>query len=278
MKKSTNPIFTKLRLSRKALAIPMTFMILFVTTMSLIGVMYYFSIERVNSQGATLKISAAKQDMISLDQSILSAAWQPGSSRVIQISDSSGKTNIQPLNNSLAVSIADGLNINEIIYNQTIGQVSYELPYTNSADIGLYLKGDSRTVVNQSGSVMTQLYITNGVEHPEIQLCYRPVVSYTTAGQEDNKTVNNMRIYIINLNTSDAMSLYGQLPLKVSCESTQITKLTYNATNSTQTLYVTSVLNGVTGQVSVPISSTANGSIINVETVVCNLKIQRCVI
>lgn len=255
----------------------MTFMILFVTTMGLISVMYYFSVERVNSQSATLKISTAKQDMISLDRSILSAAWQPGSSRVIDISDSGGKTNIQPLNNSLAISITDGVNISQVIYNQTIGQVSYELPYANSADTGLFLKGDSRTIVNQSGQVMTQLYITNGVEHPEIQLCYRPAVSYTTAGQEDGKTVNNLRIYIINLNTSDAMALYGQLPLKVSCESTQITTLTYNASNSTQVLNVTSILNGVLGQVSVPISSTENGAIINVETVLCNLKIQRCV-
>ena len=84
---------------------------MFVTSMGLIGIMYYFSIERVNSQSTTLEVTTAKQDMISLDQSILSAAWQPGSSRVITIGDSGGKTNIQPLNNSLAINITDGLSI-----------------------------------------------------------------------------------------------------------------------------------------------------------------------
>lgn len=276
--KQNKRLFAKFHCSKKALAIPMTFMILFVTSMGLIAVMYYYSIERVNSQSATLLIATAKQDMASLDQSILSAAWQPGSSRLIDIRNSGGKTNILPLNNSLVISIADGVNISEAIYNQTIGQVIYELPYADTVDIGLYLKGDGRTIVNQSGSVMTQLYITNGAEHQEILLYYRPVVSYTTGGEEDGKTVNNLRIYIINLNTSETLSLYGELPFKTSCESIQTTKLTYNTSNSTQTLNITSVLNGATGQVSAPVSSTQNGAIIYVELVECNLKIARCVI
>ena len=269
-------MLVKFSRSRIALAIPVSFMILFVTMLGLISITYYFSVEKVKSQSATLKISTAKQDMISLDQSILSAAWQPGSSRVIDISDSGGKTTIQPFTNTLAIGIADGATINEVIYNQTIGRVAYELPYADSPDTGLFLKGDSRTIVNQSGSSMTQLYITNGAEHAEILLCYRPTVSYATAGLEDGKIVNNLRIYIINLNTSDAISLYGQLPLKASCESTQITTFTYNLSYSLQSLNVISILNGEMGQVSVPISSTENGAIINIEPVLCNLKIQRC--
>ncbi len=264
--------------SKKALAVPVTFMILFVTSLGLISVMYYFSVERINSQSTTLEASTAKQDMMSLDQAILSAAWQPGSSRVIDIRDSGGETNIQPLTNDLSISVTDDVNISQVIYNQTIGQVIYDLPSTYSADIGLYLSGDGRTIINDSSSVMTQLYITNVGEGPEISLCYRPEVSYFTSGQENGETVNDLRIYIINLNSSDAFELYGELPLKVSCESIQTSTLAYNVSNSTQVLSITSVLNGASGQISVPISSTDNGAIINVEMVVCNLNITRCVI
>ena len=86
-----------------------------------------------------------------------------------------------------------------------------------------------------------------------------------------------MRIYVVNLNASEAISLFGKVPLKVSCVTTQITTVTYNLAYDPVTLRVTSVLDGVSGQVSIPVSSTASGAIINIEMVLCNAAIQRCV-
>jgi len=231
--------FAKLHRSRRALAIPATFLILFISMLSIISITYYFAIEKVNTRSTTLKIATAKQDMLSFDETLLAVLWQLGS--------------------------------------ETIGQVMYELPYSETPDTGLFLKGDSRTITNQSGSVVTQLSIRSGAQHPEILLRYRPTVSYTTAGVESDKAVNNVRIYVVNLNSSETIALFGKVPLKISCVATQITTTTYDLSYEPETLLFTSILEGVSGQVSVPISSTASGAIINVEIVLCNITIQRWV-
>lgn len=270
-------LFTKLRRSKRAIAIPATFLILFASTLGLISVTYYFAVERVNAHSQTLKISSAKQDLIFLDENLVSVVWQPGSARTVWVSDSGGKLNVQPLANSLEISVTDNRDINETVFNETTGQLTYELPYSESPETGLFLKGDSRAIANNSGSSMTQLYIRSGAEHPEIALRYRPAVSSSTMGTEGNKIVNNIRIYVVNLNSSDSIALYGEVPLRISFESTQITTATFSLSYVPDALLVTSVLDGTSGQVSVPISGTAYGAIVNVEVVQCNIKVARSV-
>jgi len=268
---------TKWRRSRRALAIPATFMILFVSMLGVVSITYYFAVEKVNTRSTTLKIVTAKQDMLAFDENLRATLWQPGSARTFEFSDSGGKLNVQPSTNSLAISVTDNRDVAATLLNETIGQVLYELPYSETADTGLFLKGDSRTITNQSGSVITQLYIRSGTEHPEVLLRYRPTTSYTTAGVENGKAVTNLRIYIVNLNSSEEISLYGKVPLKVSCVTTQITTVTYDLSYEPETLLVTAVLDGVSCQVSIPVSSTVSGAIINTEVVLCNATIQRCV-
>jgi hypothetical protein len=276
-KMTENPIkglYAKFRHSRRALAIPLTYLILFVSTLGLISVTYFFAIEKVNAQSQIIKIVIAKQELLSLDQNILSVIWQPGSVRSVSISDSGGKINIQPLTGAITVSINDKQDLNQTVYNQTTGQVVYELPYSESPDTGLFLKGDSRPITNQTGSISTQLSIENGLQHPEIQLRYRPIISQTVTDIED-RPVNNLRIYIINLNNSDSVSLYGEIPLRISCESIKITTETYSISYPIDILDITSVVNGISGQTYIPISSTSNGAIINVEIVQSDVVIER---
>ena len=269
--------FAKLWLSRRALAIPITFLLLLVSTLSLISITYYFAVEKVNTRSTTLKIATAKQDMLSFDENLRSTLWQPSSARTFEFRDSGGKVNIQPSANSLIISVTDNSEVAATIFNETIGQVTYELPYSETSDTGLFLKGDSRTITNQSGSVITQLSIRSGAQHPEILLRYRPTVSYTTAGIESDKAVNNVRIYVINLNSSETIALAGRVPLKISCIATQITTTTYTLAYEPETLQITSILGGSSGQVSIPISSTTSGAIINIEIVLCNITVQRWV-
>ncbi len=268
---------TRWRRSKRALAIPATFMILFVSMLGIVSITYYFAVERVNTRSTAFKITTAKQDMISLDENLRETLWQSGSARTLEFSDSGGQLNIQPSVNTLVINVTDNQNVASTLFNETIGQVMYELPYSETPDTGLFLKGDSRTITNQSGSVITQLYIKSGVEHPELLLRYRPTTSYTTAGVENEKAVTSLRIYIVNLNSSEAISMFGKIPLKMSCVTTQITTTIYDLSYDPETLVVTSTLEGVTGQVSIPVSSTASGAIINVEMVLCNVSIQRCV-
>lgn len=270
-----NQSFRRLVRSKGALALPVTFLILFVSTLGIITVTYYFSVERLNTQSETLKASTAKQNFLSLDDIILSTLWQPGSSAAFDLTDSGGLTNIQPASNVLTISINDNSSIEETIFNSSIGKVTYELPYSSSSETGLYLKGDSRTITNQSGSSLSQLCIANGVQHPEIQLRYRPTVSYSTGGLENGKAVTDIRIYIVNLNSSDPIALQGELPLKISCTSTQLTTKTYEVSYQPENLSITSTLDGANGSVSIPISSAPEGSIINIETVISNISIER---
>jgi hypothetical protein len=261
--------------SKKALALPVTFLILLVSTLGIIAVTYYFSVERVNSQATTLKVSTAKQNMLNLNQAITSTFWQPGSASTYEVTDSSGQLHLEPTNNTLNISIKAADEIDQTIYNASIGKVIYELPYTGSINTGLYLKGDQRTIANQSGSSMAQLVIANGEEHVEIQLRYRPSVTYVTAGEENGRAVNNIRIYIVNLNSSDSFALFGVLPLQARCLTAQLTTKSYQVTQAVTALTVTSILDGQTGSVSVPITTLAGGAEINIETVVCNVAIER---
>ena len=261
--------------SKYAMALPVTFLILFVSTLSIVSFTYYFSVEKVNSQGQTLKVSTAKESLISLNNEIISTLGQPGSSTTFDLIDSGGLLKIQPTSNVLTLSINDNSDIQETIFNTSIGKITYQLPYSSTSQTGLYLEGDSRTITNQSGSSTSQLCIANGAEHPEIQLHYRPTVTYAAAGLEDGKAVNNIRIYIVNLNSSMEISLQGELPLQISCKNTQLESKNYEVSNDVGNLALTSVLDGVRGSVSVPISSTTEGAIIHLETVVSNVSIQR---
>ena len=268
--------FRRFKRSKAALALPVTFLILFVSTLAIISFTYYFAVEKVTAQGQTLKITSAKENMLSLDNSILSTLGQPGSSSTYEITDSGGLLQIQPNINILSLSVSDSSSAEQTIFNSSIGNVLYRLPYTPTAQTGLYLKGDSRTIICQTSSTISQLFILNGAEHPEIHLQYRPTVTYSTAGLENGKTVNNIRIYIVNLTSSVPISSQGDILLKIACTNTELTYQTYSVSSS-ENLEMTSVLGVEIGKVSIPISSTGEGAIIHIETVVSNVSIERCI-
>jgi hypothetical protein len=268
--------FKKLCRSKAAMALPVTFLILLVSTLCIVSFTYYFSLEKISSQGQTLKVSTAKQSLIALNNQIISTLGQPGSSTTYDFGDSGGLLSIQPANNILTLTVNDNVGLQETIFNAAIGKVTYQLPYSSSSNTGLYLTGDSRTITNQSGASTSQLWITQGADHPEIQLQYRPTVTYAVSGIQDGKEVNDIRVYIVNLNSSVTLALQGELPLQISCTNAQLTSNNYNVSSDVENFVVTSSnLNGVSGSVAIPISSTAQGAIIHLETVVSNISIQR---
>jgi len=264
-----------LRRSKIALAIPVTFLILFVSTLGIITVTYYYSIERIDARSVTLKNSMAEQDMSSFDDALSSVLWQSGSSRTLQINDYGGELRVQPSTNHLLVKVTDNNNISDTVFNATAGQVVYELPYSETADTGLFLKGDSRSIVNQGGSGITQLYIRNGQEHVEIVLRYRLITSAVAYVNEDNTTINDVRIYMVNLSSSQDIESNGEVPLVISCVNVESNVATYNVSYQTGALTVNANLDGVQGQVSIPISGSSSGAVVNLELIVCDVKIER---
>jgi hypothetical protein len=272
--------FQRLCRSKRALAIPVTFLILFVSMLGVISVTYYFAIEKMNASSQYLKVSMAKQNMESFDDALLSVIWQSGSSRTLQFDDCGGTLRVQPSINQLVINITDGFNITGTVFNATVGRIIYELPYSESPETGLFLKGDSRVIVDQSSSTTTQLSIENGPEHPEILLCYRPVTSSTAYQDEDNTTVNEIRLYLVNLNSSQDIELMGSVPLEISCTAVQETLANYTVSYEPSSLTITASMDGTNGEVTVPIlpiSSTVNGATIDVELIVCNVAIERWV-
>jgi hypothetical protein len=261
--------------SKAALALPMTFMILFVSTLGIVAFTYFFSSQRINLQSQTLKISEAKQGFISLDDAVTSTLGQSGSAGTVELGDYGGRTSIEPTSNPLTIEVSDGSGIEETIFNASIGRVVYELPSAGSSDAGVYLKGDSRVITNQSGVTPSQLCIVKGAEHEEIRLGYRPTVSCTSGGLEDEKIVNYIRVYIVNLNSSDALALMGKIPLVASCINTQLTTHTYTVDNQTVNVQLSATLNGSSGSVSVPVQSNDQGAVIHVEIVESQVSIAR---
>ena len=227
-------------------------------------------------QSETLKASVAQQTFQSLDKVILSTLGQPGSSATFEVTDSGGSIHIQPTNRILTITYNDSF-VCEPIFNSSIGEIFYELPNLGSRAIGLYLAGDSQTITNQTGASLSQLQITQGTQGPEIQLGYRPTVSYATSGLEAGRSVNDIRIYLINLNCSVPVSLYGELPLKISCTNTQLITKTFQVSPQTESLNINSQIDENNGTVSIPISSTPDGAIVNIETVISSISIQRSV-
>jgi hypothetical protein len=265
----------KLYHSKKALAIPVTFLILLVSTLFMVAVTYYLAIERINANSQDLKVSTAQGNMMTLDEDLSSVLWQSSSSQTFDFTDSGGQLNIEPTANPLSISITDNNNISATVFNDSVGWVVYQLPYAETADTGLFLRGDNRAIVNQSGFSMTQLYIRKGAEHTEILLRYRPIVSCVAAETQDNKTVNDVRIYVVDLNSSQLIELMGEVPLKIASQSTETSVTSYDVPYQPGSLLVTANFNDINGQVSVPISSTSHGAIVNVELVLCKVQIER---
>ena len=261
-------------LSTRGLAIPVTFLILFVSLVTVISATYYFAVARINSKSKTLNVAAAEQNMILLENKISERAWSEKSSSLYIFDDCGGTIKIQPSTVRLSINIS-GNSLNENIYNYFVGKIIYELPQAETVDIGLYLRGDSRVVVNESGSTMTKLFIVNGAEKPEIVLYYRPMVSAVNVGTQNGKPLNIVRVYVISMNSSQNFQSQGEIPIRISCLEVVSILKSYDFSSQITSLNVNVSLDEQDGQVSVPISSNENGAAVQVELVVCKIRIER---
>jgi hypothetical protein len=259
---------------RGGIALPVTFLMLFVSLVLLVSATYYFSISRISAKSQALKISGVEQEMLSLEKVNGFVAWSPGSYEIYEFNDFGGVFRVVPAAKRLVLNLTDDSSFNDVFFNSPIGKVVYELPPTETQD-NLFLQGDNRVIVNQSSSTMTQLRISQNMEfHHEITLSYRPLAGSTVTGSSNGKPVNNLRIYIINLNSSQSIARLGNFRLKVTCINVTSNWQTYNFSYPVTSLSVKADLDGTLGEVSLPISSNVQGAIVNLETVTCNIKME----
>jgi len=259
--------------SKRGIAVPVTFLLLFVSLTVVVSATYYFAVSKINTKSQGLKVSAARQGMLSLESSIQFVSWSPGANEIYRFDDFGGKLSVEPTAKRLTMNLT-GPSFYDVFFNSSIGKVVYELPPSEDSNDNVFLKGDSRVVLNQSSSSMTQLRISMGTRAPEITLSYRPLVGSTVTETSQEKPTNTIRVYVINLNSSQALNQQGGSRLKMTCTNVTSTWWNYDFSYLVTSLTLKVDLDGTSGLVSLPVSSNANGALVNLETVICNIKIQ----
>ena len=261
--------------SKKALAIPVTYLILFASLIAVISVTYSFAIVKISARGALLKASVAKQNMQVLDDAVRSVAWSFGASKVVYMDDCGGIFHTEPATKNLVLNFTDEQSFHDIVFNSSVGKAFYELEPSQSNYEGLYIRGDGRAIINQSSFTLTQLYVVTGDDSKELTLCYRPSATAATVGTSSGKPLNLIRIYIVNLNSSQTLMLREKFYLKVTGVNVTTVTRQYEFNQSVSSLALKAVFDETTSVVRLPISSNAEGAFVNLELVVSNVRIQK---
>ncbi|MEM3699465.1 MAG: hypothetical protein QXL57_01150 [Candidatus Bathyarchaeia archaeon] len=261
--------------SKKALAIPVTYLILFASLMAIISITYSLAVAKISARGAYFKASVAKQNMQALDHAVCSVAWSFGASQVVYMDDCGGTFKIEPTAKTLIINLTDEQTFSEIVFNSSVGKVFYALEPAEIYYDGVFLRGDNRPIINQSSFTMSQLYVASGEEAKTLVLCYRPLATVAVIGSVDGNPLNLIRISILNLNSSQTLTLMGKFYLRVASLSvaTITSQHTFSYPISSLALKVT--FDGTSGTVWLPISSSSEGALVNLEVTICNLKISR---
>jgi len=265
----------KLVSSRKALAIPVTYLILFASLIAIISVTYGFAIVKISARGALLKASVAKQNMQFLDDAVHSVAWSFGASKTVYMEGCGGTFKTEKAAKSLAINLTDGQTFSSIVFNSSVGKAFYELEASEESQEGIFIRGDGRAIINQSANTMTQLYYARGETTQQLVLSYRPMATALTIGTSNEKPLNLIRIYIISLNSSQTLTLSGSFYLKVSALNVTSTSQLYEFNSPVSSLALKAVSDKAQNTVWLPITSSEEGAFVNLEILVCNVKIQK---
>lgn len=254
-------------------ALPVTYLMLFVSLTLIISTTYYLAITRISAKGQALNFAGAKQAMVSLENDIEDVLWSPWASRAQYVDDFGGNFEIEPTAKPLIVNITDGT-FHEVIFNSSVGRSVYQLYYAEPGSSGSFLRGDSRVIINDNSLTLAQLQIVTGQTSQEIQLSYRPFASSTVTDLSGSKPVNSIRVYIVSMNSSENLTFPSSFYLKTRCQSVYSTTRSYNLSYSVSSVQVEAILDGVDGSVSLPISSNQSGAILVVEVLICNIQLQ----
>lgn len=263
--------------SKKGLAIPVTYLILFASLISLISVTYSFAVTKISSLSSEVESSIAQQNMQKLDDGINAVSWSTGSSTIVTMDDVGTTFQIAPTIRRLILNFTDNQTISKVVFNGTVGEALYQLPPSESKQDGFYVRGDRQAIINQSAYTLTQLYFAKVNYVSSLILCYRPSVTVVALDLKSSFPLNLVRINIINLNSSQARLLEGKPFLRVASLGVASETIHYNLNRSTSSIALTSKLEGTRTTVQLPIISNNAGAAIDFEIVVCNIQIQNMV-
>lgn len=260
--------------SKRATALPVSFLMLFVSLTLIVSATYYISVTKIQARGQILNVAVSKQNMAHLENIVGLTKWSPGTSKISRFEDSGGRFITDPDAQPLLVNITDGT-LSAVLFNSSVGEASYELPAADIAVSTLFMKGDRRAIINQSGLTTAKLYLTPDSPSPRLILTYRPQVATYEAGWIYGKPLNILRLYITNLNWSTSFSAQGAFTIKATCVDVQSNVQTLNLSYPVTSILAEAVFDGRTDRVVLPISSNVNGTVLRVETLVCYIRLER---
>lgn len=261
--------------SRKALAIPVTYLILFASLITIISITYGFAIARISAKGAVLRVSVARQNMQALDDAVRFVAWSFGASKAIYMEDCGEVLQTQPQTENLLLNLTDGQTFSSLVFNGSVGKVLYMLEPSAESYEGLYARGDGRAIINQTAYAMAQLYFSKNEEAQQLVLRYRPMATAAALGTINGKPLNLIRVCIISLGASQAITVSGGFYLKVSSINVTSTAWQYEFNSLVSSLALEATLGEAKSVVWLPITSSENGAVVSLEVLLCNVKIQR---
>lgn len=278
-KETFNGSLRRFLYSKKGLAIPLTYLILFSSLIVIISLTYSFAVTKIGAESSILKVSIAKQNMLNLDNAIRSVAWSSEASKVVYMDDCGGLFETKPTAKNLLINFTDEQTFYTVVFNSSVGKIHYKLEPFNDNYVGLFLKGDSKSIVNKTSSTITQLHFEAGNDSQELTLSYRPLATTALIGEEDGKPLNLIRIYIINLNSSPNLTFRENFYLKVTSVNVTVATYSYNFSQQVSSLALKASFNGeALSTVWLKISSNTNGAYVKIEVVTCNIKVQRVVL
>ena len=259
--------------SRRGLAAPVSLLLILFSLTMVSTLAYSYSIRRIGNRRQDLKLIATEEKMLDLDDAIQAMAWSPGSRRVLAFSDYDGQLRMEPDGSHLQINVTMGV-FTETIFDADTGLFIYELPSTTIGHYGRWLRGDDEAVVNRSTAVQAQMWVSTGDEYEELNCRHRPLVSSSLGDLVGGRRVNNIRIYVINLNTSEAIESGGKFYVNVGCDNVTTQVRSYDLNSSVTVLQISVDIASDRGNVMMPLTTGASGSTVNVEVVVSRVKIE----
>jgi len=258
---------------RRGLAAPVSLLLILFSLTLVSTVAYNYAVRQIGNRKEDLKLVAAEEKMLGLEEAISFTAWSPGASKAVAFSDYGGQLRVEPGGSHLLVNLTmDGSTYT--VFDSDTGRFIYELPSTVVGDLDRWLRGDQRVIVNQSTAYQALMRVETGSEYQELVGRYRPLVSSSLGDVSGGRRINNVRIYIVNLNASEAIQSGGEFHVKVTCENVTTVVNSYDLGVTVTTMDILADLDGVQRTVAVPITVGASGSTVRVEVVVCHVKIE----
>jgi len=243
--------------------------------MAVISATYSFAIVKISAKGAMLKASVAKQNMQTLDDAVRSVAWSQGASTVVYMDDCASIFQVSPTAKSLIINLTDNQTFHDVVFNSSLGKAFYKLEPSEYNYDNFFIRGDSKAIINESIYTMTQLYFSIGNDSKELTLCYRPSATAALIGMSSGKPLNLIRIYIINLNSSQNLMLAEKFYLKVTATSLTTVSRQYTFNSTISSLALKTIFDATLNTAWLPITSNPDGALLDLEIVVCNVKIQQ---